>query len=119
MECILEKRAGKKTRRKQYFEYLVKWKNHPVEDASWEDRSSYSEAWAHRAAAHGQEPMKTFEPRSMMQEHLQLTQASQRGGKRRTAGQHQHIHFLNYFEKIVAPSFEGRHSKPKRTCIVM
>ena len=34
MECILDKRAGKKTRRKQYFEYLVKWKNHPVEDAS-------------------------------------------------------------------------------------
>jgi hypothetical protein len=36
MECILDQRAGKKTRRKQYFEYLVKWKNHPVEDASWE-----------------------------------------------------------------------------------
>jgi hypothetical protein len=36
MECILDKRAGKKTRRNQYFEYLVKWKNHPVEDASWE-----------------------------------------------------------------------------------
>jgi hypothetical protein len=36
MEYILEKRAGRKTRRKQYFEYLVKWKNHPVEDASWE-----------------------------------------------------------------------------------
>ena len=36
MECILDKRAGKKTRRKQYFEYLVKWKNHPMEDASWE-----------------------------------------------------------------------------------
>ena len=36
MECILDKRTGKKTRRKQYFEYLVKWKNHPVEDASWE-----------------------------------------------------------------------------------
>jgi hypothetical protein len=36
MECILDKRAGKKTRRKQYFEYLVKWKNHPVEDARWE-----------------------------------------------------------------------------------
>jgi hypothetical protein len=29
MECILDKRMGKKTRRKQYFEYLVKWKNHP------------------------------------------------------------------------------------------
>ena len=36
MECILDKRVGTKTKRKQYFEYLVKWKNHPVEDASWE-----------------------------------------------------------------------------------
>jgi hypothetical protein len=36
MECILDKRVGKKTRRKKYFEYLVKWKNHLVEDASWE-----------------------------------------------------------------------------------
>jgi hypothetical protein len=36
MDCILDKRARKKTRRKQYFEYLVKWKNHPMEDASWE-----------------------------------------------------------------------------------
>jgi hypothetical protein len=34
MECILDKRVSKRTRRKQYFEYLVKWKNHPVEDAS-------------------------------------------------------------------------------------
>jgi hypothetical protein len=30
MECILDKKVGKKTRRKEYFEYLVKWKNHPV-----------------------------------------------------------------------------------------
>ena len=36
MEHILDKRVRKKTRRKQYFEYLVKWKNRPVEDASWE-----------------------------------------------------------------------------------
>jgi hypothetical protein len=36
MECILDKRVAKKTKRKQYFEYLVKWKNHLVEDASWE-----------------------------------------------------------------------------------
>ena len=36
MECILDKRVGKKTRRKEYYAYLVKWKNHPVEDASWE-----------------------------------------------------------------------------------
>jgi hypothetical protein len=34
MECILDKRVGKKTRRKEYLEYLIKWKNHTVEDAS-------------------------------------------------------------------------------------
>jgi len=34
MECILDKKVGKRTRRKEYFEYLVKWKDHPVEDAS-------------------------------------------------------------------------------------
>jgi hypothetical protein len=39
MECILDKRVSKRTRRKQYFEYLVKWKNHPVEDASWESET--------------------------------------------------------------------------------
>jgi hypothetical protein len=32
MECILDKRVGKKTRKKEYFKYLVKWKNNPVED---------------------------------------------------------------------------------------
>ena len=36
MECILDKRVGKKTRRKEYYEYLVKWKSHLVEYASWE-----------------------------------------------------------------------------------
>ena len=36
MERILDKRVSKRTRRKEYFEYLVKWKNHPVDDASWE-----------------------------------------------------------------------------------
>ena len=35
MECILDKRVSKRTRWKQYFEYLVKWKGHLVEDASW------------------------------------------------------------------------------------
>jgi hypothetical protein len=30
--------VGKKTRRKEYFEYLVKWKGHPVKDASWETK---------------------------------------------------------------------------------
>jgi hypothetical protein len=37
MESILDKRISKKTRRKQYFEYLVNWKGHPGEDASWEN----------------------------------------------------------------------------------
>jgi hypothetical protein len=36
MEHILDKRVSKKIRRKQYFEYLIKWKGHPVEDVSWE-----------------------------------------------------------------------------------
>jgi hypothetical protein len=35
MEKILEQRVGRKTRRKMYPEYLVKWKDHPVEDSSW------------------------------------------------------------------------------------
>jgi hypothetical protein len=39
MESIIDKRISKKTRRKEYFEYLVKWKGHLVEDASWEDES--------------------------------------------------------------------------------
>jgi hypothetical protein len=39
MECILDKRLSKKIRRKEYFEYLVKWKGHPVEDASWENEA--------------------------------------------------------------------------------
>jgi hypothetical protein len=35
MEKIIEQRDGKKTKRKTYPEYLVKWKDHPMEDASW------------------------------------------------------------------------------------
>jgi hypothetical protein len=38
MECILDKRISKRTIRKKYFEYLVKQKGHPVEDASWENK---------------------------------------------------------------------------------
>ena len=35
MDKIIEQRAGNNTRRKTYPEYLVKWKDHPVEDSSW------------------------------------------------------------------------------------
>jgi hypothetical protein len=35
MEKIIEQRDGKKTKRKTYPKYLVKWKDHPMEDASW------------------------------------------------------------------------------------
>jgi hypothetical protein len=39
MEIIIYKRISKKTRRKEYFEYLVKLKGHLGEDVSWEDET--------------------------------------------------------------------------------
>jgi hypothetical protein len=35
MEIILDKKISKKTRRKDYYEYLVKWKDILVEDTTW------------------------------------------------------------------------------------
>ena len=35
MEKIIEHRDVRKTKRKTYPEYLVKWTDHPMEDASW------------------------------------------------------------------------------------
>jgi hypothetical protein len=35
IEKILDQRISRKTKRKIYYEYLVKWKDHPTEDASW------------------------------------------------------------------------------------
>ena len=35
VEHILNQKVGKKTRGKDYYEYLVKWKNIPVEDVAW------------------------------------------------------------------------------------
>jgi hypothetical protein len=31
----LDERIAKKTRKKVYYEYLVKWENHPAKYASW------------------------------------------------------------------------------------
>jgi hypothetical protein len=35
MEKILDTRLLKKTRGQEYYEYLIKWKDHPIEDATW------------------------------------------------------------------------------------
>lgn len=35
IEGIIDTQVAKKTRRKEYLRYLVKWKNRPIEDSSW------------------------------------------------------------------------------------
>ena len=40
MEKIVDQRFGKKAKRKTYFEYLVKWKGHPIKDASCENEAA-------------------------------------------------------------------------------
>jgi hypothetical protein len=39
IEKIIDQRIGKKTQRNTYFEYLIKWKAHLIEDASWESEA--------------------------------------------------------------------------------
>ena len=36
-ESILDTRVEKHTRQRDYLEYLVKWKGHPVEESIWMD----------------------------------------------------------------------------------
>jgi hypothetical protein len=35
VENILDTKVARSTRKKDYLEYLVKWKEHPVEDSTW------------------------------------------------------------------------------------
>jgi hypothetical protein len=57
IEKIIDQRVSKKTWRKTYFEYLIKWKGHPIEDASWEREIKYPETWTDDAGAHEQDSM--------------------------------------------------------------
>jgi hypothetical protein len=52
MESINDKRVNRRTKRKEYFEYLVKWKGHPVEDSSWEDEAEIQKYGQTHARAH-------------------------------------------------------------------
>lgn len=44
VEKVLDQRVGKSTRRKDYYKYLVKWKNRPVEDVTWISQSELDSA---------------------------------------------------------------------------
>ena len=44
VEHILNQRVGKSTRGKYYYEYLIKWKNRPIEDAMWISQSKLDSA---------------------------------------------------------------------------
>jgi hypothetical protein len=79
MEKIIEQRDGKKTRRKTYPEYLIKWKKHPMEDASWVTEPDILK--------HGktvQESMNFFNQRSMMQEQRLQRRHRTCGGNHKT-----------------------------------
>jgi hypothetical protein len=57
MEKIIEQRVGEKTKRKTYLEYLVKWKDHLVEDSSWVTELDILKHGKNSARAHGQQSM--------------------------------------------------------------
>eukprot|EP00253_Pinus_taeda_P021142 PITA_21142 len=44
IEGILDTQVAKRTRRKEYLRYLVKWKNRPIEDSSWLNETQIQKA---------------------------------------------------------------------------
>ena len=34
-EMVLDRTMSNKTRGKEYYEYLIKWKDHPIENSTW------------------------------------------------------------------------------------
>jgi len=68
IERILDTQVAKHTHRKEYLQYLVKWKNRPIEDSSWIDA-----AHIQRVGYYVEELMEWSHdfcyPGSLMQEH--------------------------------------------------
>ena len=44
IEGIINTQVAKRTRRKEYLRYLVKWKDRPLEDSSWLDEAQIQRA---------------------------------------------------------------------------
>ena len=67
-EKILDKRVFRRTKGQEYFQYLIKWKDKPQEDATWMTEEMLQNI-GRSVEAHGQEPMKKIALRSLMQGH--------------------------------------------------
>ena len=66
IEAILDKRILRKIGNKTFFQYIVKWRNHPTKDADWMTEKEIS-----KYNVLLEDLMKKyFLPKSMMQEHL-------------------------------------------------
>jgi hypothetical protein len=63
--------SGKEDQAKEVLRVPGEMEKSPSGRCQLGDRSSDTEAWTDHAGAHGQEPMKLFKSRSMMQEHPQ------------------------------------------------
>jgi hypothetical protein len=75
------------------------------------NRGSDPKTWAFYTGAHGQEPMNSFEPRSMMQEHPYLIKRASAWRKKYSWIAPAHT-FLKYFRKLVRCHLnEGIHNR--------